>query len=305
MTKPLNTDFIVELCKFIARRWQPVSPEEDRIESPDSKREYFWHGAASTWEAICYSMWALGIAYAADSRNDRWEITFDDPDYGEGNWYHYFSIVSPKEVESTIDFTNLGSGVKLWEILASAVELATDFGGLIPSARIVSFKLPNPEYKPLLEALFNNGYLSLMDDEYWWTDKIAPIMIELFEWDYSERDAESVDWPIVEYWLDKIDFTHMRQISRQSKHLYLSPETNDHRVLTWELLMTWDGERFNAEPKPRELMNFDDAITIAEELLKRFAHNDQRLPIWNSENPTQIPKKTLNKYHYDCWIELE
>jgi len=40
-------------------------------------------------------------------------------------------------------------------------------------------------------------------------------------------------------------------------------------------------------------MSFDDAMTLADELLKRFAHKN-----------VKTPAKDWDAYHNDCWVEL-
>jgi len=202
MSKSDNAHLITQLCWFIAKRLTEIWQKESEFDNESLKLGYFWHGAASTWEDACDTMWKLGLAYAGDPATDEWEVTYNKYIEGEEKYYNIFSSVHPSEVKGKIDFTyfNLELGlpytpeVGMKDVLKSFTELAADWDGPMLKYRGEAFRVSDYELQPLMKSLIANGFLECCDEGCFWTDKIAPTMLGLYEWSENDVETEWVDW---------------------------------------------------------------------------------------------------------------
>jgi hypothetical protein len=150
--------------------WAEFEFERKRHHSqfPEATGPIFYHISMSTLEAVVRDLWRLGILRPLDQI---------------GDWAFFFVFDCEVSESNLVAERNCSKGPTLFELLVTFVELFGEFGAEywgFSAKPSVPFGIDS-RILPTLDALSLLGYLEKTHNGYVWTEMIAPVMRESYE----------------------------------------------------------------------------------------------------------------------------
>ena len=228
--------------------------------------------ATEDFEVACATLCSLGVVTPALRSDKKDPRRFKDGFRRErpfSGGTTLFYIYSATEVELLIETQHTADWPPVEDVIDAYLRVTTDYGECanehLPTPRKHSFTLTHKDQVAPMEALVLNGYAAKSRDQYCWSEKIAPLMIKLWQWNEADIVWQSVERNKVHKQtaaiISFLATDEGEDLRRDFRHLSIA-----FRAL--EILQRWDGSVWSSTKLTSPLLGFDEAMAISLELEK-------------------------------------
>lgn len=270
----IEKGFIKELTTGIAMAMlNTVGQISDIPEHP----EYLHHKYESYFESGCDVLWRLGLAVAGFEKEDIWEMSYKDfqaSNWSAKYWPPYFRVFALQDIASNFSFSAFPILVDLDLLISTYLNLAPGLGrnsgDCLPYCFDEPFSVNEDIYGRILAYFSLLDYVVYKDEHYIWTDKIAPIMLEDYNWDAdsSEPDHDNINIDLIASQVQIILDIGLEDFPACTRMNGVSTDTM--RGMMIEIMTRWNGAEWVERKSQIIHCSYDEAAALAKRILKHF-----------------------------------
>lgn len=223
-------------------------------------RRYLYHLHLSAFEGGCDILWKLGVANGAIPKDNLYNL---ECGCYKGQFPAYFTIFPEQQIRENLNSNNGLSKVHIDEVIEAYLTLACDYGPKtyrhLPTPRNQNFGLEVEEQLEPLERFSDTLYVESHNNQWRWTDKIAPHMISTYLWNEKEANINNFNSNELISQIEKI-----RRKWHEPASLKI-PDYTDYST-SWKALLLmryWNGKDWELSSRKSSFFNFDEAIYVA------------------------------------------